>query len=80
MLTTKQARSIVTKQIKYYQSWTDKSRAKDGETMRNLCFYVGSFVEKSDISNIKNILELAGHTGRTRLMGGYLRLTNLQIN
>ena len=80
MLTTKQAREIVSKQIKYFQSWTDKSRASDGEAMRNLCFHVGYLTKESDIAKIKNSLELAGHTGKTRLMGGYLRLTNLEIN
>ena len=80
MLTTKQAREIVSKQIEYFQSWTDKSRAQDGETMRNVCFHVGYLTEESVIANIQNSLRLAGHTGRTRLMGGYLRLTNLEIN
>ena len=80
MLTTKQAREIVNKQIEYFQSWTDKSRAKDGEAMRNLCFHVGYLTEESVIANIQNSLRLAGHTGKTRLMGGYLRLTNLEIN
>ena len=78
MLTTKQAREIVANQTKYYCTWTDKSRAKDGDNLRNVCFNLGYFQEKQ-VEQIKKVLKAAGHTGKTRYMNSYLRLTNLAI-
>ena len=86
MLTTKQARNIIKTVlgVQAINAYTNKSRAKNGAGLRNLCT---SAVNAQQLQDITSIMRLLGHTGRIRVKTStsgsntrYLRICGLSIN